>query len=694
MNDSLLLELLCEELPPKALKKLGDEFARQLYDGLQRQGFLTPDSRATAFATPRRLALRITQVRPVSPDAPKREKVLPLAVAFNAQGQPQPPLLKKLAALGLSEADLPQLKRESDGKAEALFYDSIAPGQALDAVLPELVQGALTQLPIPKVMSYQLADMSTVHFVRPVHRLVALHGARVLPLQVLGLTAGNATLGHRFLSQGDIMIRHADAYESALEAHGKVVASFTERRARIEQQLQRHAQGEVVIMPDALLDEVTALVEWPVVLEGHFDAEFLEVPQECLILTMQLNQKYFAVANAQGQLQARFLLVSNLETQDSRLIVGGNERVLRARLADAKFFYDQDRKQRLDTRLDGLKSIVYHNKLGSLAQRVERLVKISGYVAQKLGADLQQTQRAARLLKCDLLTGMVGEFPELQGLMGAYYARHDGESASVARAIEVQYQARPPLADMHDQLVASTYLAERAEVLVGIWGIGLQPTGEKDPFALRRAALGLIDAYVALGAQAQALPLRDLLEFARSVFHVELPTSCLDEIVGFIYERCRHALAAQFDRAAVDAVISLQPPLQEVAKRVEAVLAFAALPEAQSLAAANKRISNILKKTEADAAVSVTVQWLQEKAEQVLHAELHQIKPRAEQQFSRGDYSASLQALAALRPSVDAFFNEVMVMAEDASLRANRIALLRELHGLMNRVADLSKLAA
>lgn len=694
MNDSLLLELLCEELPPKALKKLGDEFARQLYDGLQRQGFLTPDSRATAFATPRRLALRITQVRPVSPDAPKREKVLPLAVAFNAQGQPQPPLLKKLAALGLSEADLPQLKRESDGKAEALFYDSIAPGQALDAVLPELVQGALTQLPIPKVMSYQLADMSTVQFVRPVHRLVALHGARVLPLQVLGLTAGNATLGHRFLSQGDIMIGHADAYESALEAHGKVVASFTERRARIEQQLQRHAQGEVVIMPDALLDEVTALVEWPVVLEGHFDAEFLEVPQECLILTMQLNQKYFAVANAQGQLQARFLLVSNLETQDSRLIVGGNERVLRARLADAKFFYDQDRKQRLDTRLDGLKSIVYHNKLGSLAQRVERLVKISGYVAQKLGADLQQTQRAARLLKCDLLTGMVGEFPELQGLMGAYYARHDGESASVARAIEVQYQARPPLADMHDQLVASTYLAERAEVLVGIWGIGLQPTGEKDPFALRRAALGLIDAYVALGAQAQALPLRDLLEFARSVFHVELPTSCLDEIVGFIYERCRHALVAQFDRAAVDAVISLQPPLQEVAKRVEAVLAFAALPEAQSLAAANKRISNILKKTEADAAVSVTVQWLQEKAEQVLHAELHQIKPRAEQQFSRGDYSASLQALAALRPSVDAFFNEVMVMAEDSGLRANRIALLRELHGLMNRVADLSKLAA
>ena len=290
MNDSLLLVLLCEELPPKALKKLGDEFARQIYDGLQRQGFLSPDSRVTAFATPRRLALRITQVRAVSPDAPKREKVLPLAVAFNAQGQPQPPLLKKLAALGLSEADLPQLKRESDGKAEALFYDSIAPGQALDAVLPELVQGALTQLPIPKVMSYQLADMSTVQFVRPVHRLVALHGARVLPLQVLGLTAGNATLGHRFLSQGEISINHADAYESALEAHGKVVASFTERRARIEQQLQRHAQGEVVIMPDALLDEVTALVEWPVVLEGHFDAEFLEVPQDCLILTMQLNQ--------------------------------------------------------------------------------------------------------------------------------------------------------------------------------------------------------------------------------------------------------------------------------------------------------------------------------------------------------------------------------------------------------------------
>ncbi len=694
MNDSLLIELFCEELPPKALKKLGEAFAQGIAEQLRAKNFLTADSIATAFATPRRLAVRISHVRALSPDQAKREKILPIAVAFGANGEVQPPLLKKLAALGLGEADIPRLQRAPDGKTEALFFDTVAPGQPLAAVLQEVVTTAIAQLPIPKVMSYQLSDMTTVQFVRPAHRLLALHGALVVPMQVLGLSSGNTTWGHRFLSHGTITIEHADAYESALEAHGKVVASFAARRDRLRQSLLDRAGTDQIMMPDALLDEVTALVEWPVVLEGKFDAAFLEVPQECLILTMQLNQKYFAVADAQGKLRHRFLLVSNLQAEDSRQIIGGNERVLRARLADAQFFYDQDRKQRLDTRLDGLKTIVYHNKLGSLAQRVERLVRVAGFVAQKLGADLAQTQRAARLLKCDLLTGMVGEFPELQGLMGGYYARHDGESASIVRALEVQYQPRPDAADLQDPIVASTYMAERAESLVGIWGIGLQPTGEKDPFALRRAALGLIDAYAALGARAQALPLRDLLAFAHSTFHVSLANTVLDDIIHFIYERCRHALAAHFDRAAVDAVMAVQPPLQEVAQRVQAVLAFAALPEASSLAAANKRISNILKKTESASLGRVDPALLQESAEQVLHSQLKQVQPSVEQQFAQGDYAGSLRSLATLRTSVDAFFNDVMVMADDTALRTNRIALLRELHGLMNRVADLSTLAA
>ena len=694
MTDSLLLELLCEELPPKVLNKLGQAFADSVKAQLTARHFLSADSVATAFATPRRLAVRITQVLTTSPDSEKREKVLPVSVAFNAEGQPQAPLLKKLAALGLSADDIGQLQRAPDGKAEALFYQAKVPGVALASVLTEVVQQALTQLPIPKVMSYQLPDLSTVHFVRPAHRLVVLHGAQILPIQVLGLLAGNTTLGHRFMGAGEVTIAHADAYESALEAHGKVVASFAERRKRIAEKLQEHAGADQVLMPDALLDEVTALVEWPVVLEGQFDAEFLEVPQECLILTMQLNQKYFALADANGKLRNRFLLVSNLQADDPSAIVSGNERVLRARLADAKFFYDQDRKQKLEARLPALKNVVYHNKLGSLFERVERLEKIAGFIAQQLRADAALTARAARLMKCDLLTDMVSEFPELQGTMGAYYARHDGEPESVARAMALQYQPRVSAADIQDPVVASVYLAERVEVLVGIWGIGLQPSGEKDPFALRRAALGLIDAYTGLGTAAQTLDLRELLKFTRATFTQTLADSVVDEVLAFIYERLRNALATQFDRAAVEAVIALQPPLQQVAQRVQAVIVFAALPEAPALAAANKRISNILKKAEAESASALNPALLQLPAEQNLHQQLVQVQPVAAAQFNAGDYAASLQTLAGLRDAVDAFFNDVMVFDENLALRANRLALLRELHGAMNQVADLARLAA
>jgi len=703
MNAPLLVELFCEELPPKALKKLGDAFAEGVRAKLQALGFLEADSVATAFATPRRLAVRIANVRERSPDTPKKDKVLPISVAFAADGKPQPPLLKKLAALGLSEADIPKLTRAPDGKAEALFYESVAPGQPLAAVLQGAVEEAIAKLPIPKVMSYQLADLSTVQFVRPAHHLVALHGAKVVPITILGLKADQRTLGHRFVSRavgGLLTIASADSYETDLEHNGGVIASFDARRAKIVRDLQARAGQDVVIMPDALLDEVTALVEWPVVVEGHFEETFLDVPQECLILTMQLNQKYFALSDQSGKLRNRFLLVSNLQTEDESLIRGGNERVLRARLADAKFFYDTDRKQRLDTRLEGLKSVVYHNKLGSTYQRVERIRKVARYVAEQIGADIANADRAALLAKCDLLTGMVGEFPELQGIMGAYYARHDGESADVCEAVGLQYAVRIEDGAKPSLVALANYIAERAEVLVGIWGIGLQPTGEKDPFALRRAALGLIRGFELAGASTaqsgtpSTLDLNTVLAYAATTFEAGvLKPETLTEVTDFIFERYRNQLAGVFDRAAVDAVIALRPALQEVVARVRAVIEFSKLPEAESLAAANKRIGNILKKAEGTGAAKVDATLFAEAAEKALAQAVDAARPNVDALYAHGDYAASLSALAALRAPVDAFFNDVMVMADDPAVRANRIALLGSLHDLMNRVADLAKLA-
>jgi glycyl-tRNA synthetase beta chain len=693
----LLIELFCEELPPKALARLGNAFAESVLTQLRARRFVAAGIEAIAFATPRRLAVRIPDVRAKAPDAARREKVLPVSVAFNAEGKPQPPLLKKLAALGLTEADIPNLERTMDGKAEALFHAYVAPGKTLHEVLDAVLAEAISKLPIPKVMSYQLADLSTVQFVRPVHRLVVLHGDQVVPARLLGLTSGNTTLGHRFLSEGPITIASANAYEGVLEHSGKVVASFAERRARIVEQLNALAGDDSVVAPDALLDEVTALVEWPVVLEAHFEETFLDVPQECLVLTMQMNQKYFALTDAKGKLRNRFLLVSNLQAEDSSRITGGNERVLRARLADAKFFYDTDRKQPLASRLDGLDAVTYHNRLGTLRARVERIIALAASIAVRIpGADVELAKRAALLAKCDLVTGMVGEFPELQGVMGEYYARHDGEAESVSGAIGVQY--RPRMDDaclINDGVVASLYLADRIEVLVGIWGIGLQPTGEKDPYALRRAALGVIDVLQGLGGHAPDI--QDLLDSAVALFPtgtLSAGTAC--EVIDFVYERVRNQLNADHDKPTVDAVMALRPPLSDIAPRVRAVTAFRALPEAEALAAANKRIGNILKKNEVEPgrAGAVNPDLFAEPAEHALADALNATIPLADAAFESGDYAGALQVLAQLRGPVDAFFNDVMVMADDLDVRANRIALLAQLHGLMNRVADLSRLAA
>ena len=694
MNQTLLVELLTEELPPKALVKLGAAFAAGIQAGLASRDFLDAASVATTFATPRRLAVLITHVRPISPDKSIREKVLPVSVALDADGNPSAPLTKKLAAMGRLDVTLAQLERAGDGKAESFFYTYTAQGSALAAGLQGALDEALAKLPIPKLMSYQRPDGSTVQFVRPAHSLLALHGEAIVPLTALGLTAGRTTLGHRFLSNGaTLSVNHPEQYADVLKTDGKVIASALQRKDTIRAALLEQAGADQVLMPEALLDEVSALVEWPVVYACHFEEEFLAVPQECLILTMQTNQKYFALTDAAGKLRSRFLIVSNIATTDPRHIIGGNERVVRPRLSDAKFFFEQDKKKSLASRLPQLANVVYHNKLGSQAERTARVTRLAGAIARRLGADVALAERGAMLAKADLLTDMVGEFPELQGIMGAYYARHDGEHEDVALAASEHYQPR----FAGDALPSSATgtcvaLADKLETLVGIWSIGLQPTGDKDPFALRRHALGVLRMLL---EKRLPLAISDLLADAASVFAgragFQNPSI---EVGAFIIERLRGILRERgFSANEVEAVLAQQPDrLDDIVQRLDAVKAFAALPESASLAAANKRITNILRKTEV-AVGAIVPELLQEGAEITLAASVARVRPEVDAAFERGDFAATLKTLAQLRDDVDGFFNDVMVMDENLALRNNRLALLSQLHAMMNRVADISKLA-
>jgi glycyl-tRNA synthetase beta chain len=698
MNQTLLIELQTEELPPKALVKLGAAFANGIANGLKARGFLEDDSVVTAYSTPRRLAVSITRVRATSPDKTIREKVLPVSVALDKDGNPSAPLAKKLAALGFPDLQVADLERAQDGKAESFFYTHTAPGSALASGLQPVLEEAVAKLPIPKVMSYQRPDGATVQFVRPVHTLLALHGADVVPLSLLGLAAGRATLGHRFLSHGlAIDIENADVYKDVLESRGKVIASSEQRKESIRTQLLAKAGGDQVLMPESLLDEVAALVEWPVVYECHFEDVFLSVPQECLILTMQTNQKYFALTDSAGKLRSRFLIVSNLETDDPSAIVGGNERVVRPRLSDAKFFFEQDKKKTLASRLPQLANVVYHNKLGTQLERTGRVTRLAGAIAARLGYDVQLAERGAQLAKADLLTDMVGEFPELQGIMGTYYARNDNEPEEVALAASEHYQPRfsgDALPSTNTGLVVA--LADKLETLVGIWSIGLQPTGEKDPFALRRHALGVVRMLV---EKRLPLGISALLGDAAAVFEGQAgfkdPST---EVTAFMLDRLRGLLRDRgFSPNEVEAVLAQNPDrVDDVVGRLEAVQAFAALPESASLAAANKRITNILKKNEEALAQAGQVDpaLLQDEAEKTLFAAVTRVQPEVDAAFARGDFGGTLKTLAQLRDAVDAFFNDVMVMAEDVALRNNRLALLQRLHGLMNRVADISKLAA
>ncbi|MGJ9417002.1 glycine--tRNA ligase subunit beta [Massilia sp. CMS3.1] len=695
MNQTLLVELQTEELPPKALVKLGAAFAAGIANGLKARDFLDADSVVTPYATPRRLAVSITRVRATSPDKRIREKVLPVSVALDKDGNPSAPLAKKLASLGFPDLTIADLERAQDGKAESFFYTYTAAGSALAGGLQDVLSETVAKLPIPKLMSYQRPDGATVQFVRPVHMLLALFGEQVLPLSLLGLDAGRQTMGHRFLSHGrSIAVKHADNYAAILENEGKVIAGAQARKESIRAQLLEKAGADQVLMPESLLDEVAALVEWPVVYECHFEEVFLSVPQECLILTMQTNQKYFALTDSRGKLRSRFLIVSNIATDDPQHIVGGNERVVRPRLSDAKFFFEQDKKKTLESRLPQLANVVYHNKLGTQLDRTERVTQLASAIAARLGYDVALAERGARLAKTDLLTDMVGEFPELQGIMGTYYARHDGEPDEVALAASEHYQPRfagDMLPSTNTGLVVA--LADKLETLVGIWAIGLQPTGEKDPFALRRHALGVMRMLV---EKRLALGIADLLADAAGVFagqaafkdpRIEVGAFMLDRLRGMLRER-------GFTPNEVEAVLAQNPDrVDDVVQRLEAVQAFAALPESASLAAANKRITNILKKT--DVAIgTVSQDLLQEEAERTLAAAIERVRPQVDAAFAGGDFAGTLKTLAQLRDDVDAFFNDVMVMAEDQALRNNRLALLSSLHGMMNRVADISKLAA
>lgn len=700
---NLLVELFVEELPPKALKKLGEVFAQALAQSLKTQGLAPEAAAVTAYASPRRLAAHVTDVLAVAADKPVVQKLMPVAVGLDAAGNATPALLKKLAALGADASVVPSLRRENDGKAEVLFYDSLAKGAALAEGLQKALEAALAALPIPKVMSYQLQDgWTSVNFVRPAHRLVALHGSEVVPLAILGLTSGNTTLGHRFEAAKEVVtFADADSYADTLKRDGAVIASFAERRAEIVRQLEAAAAKAgpnlKPIEDEALLDEVTALVERPNVLIGKFEAEFLAVPQECLILTMKANQKYFPLLDASGKLTNQFLVVSNIAPADPSAVIGGNERVVRPRLADAKFFFDQDRKKTLESRVLGLAKVVYHNKLGTQGERVQRVCAIAKAIGQQLGGEALalQAEQAALLAKADLLTDMVGEFPELQGIMGRYYALHDGLSADIADAIEDHYKPRFAGDSLPRGNVGTVVaLADKLETLVGLFGIGQIPTGDKDPFALRRHALGVIRM---LAEGDLALPLSDLLAGAAATFaQVEGFKAANEALADFIYDRLAGSLREQgYSAQEVDAVVSQRPQrLGDIPKRLAAVRAFAALPEAEALAAANKRVGNILKKVEGGVAAKIDNALLQEAAEVALAQALAEVKPAADAAFAKGDYAASLQSLAALKAPVDTFFNDVMVNAEDPALRANRLGLLATLHLAMNQVADISKLSA
>ena len=694
---SLFVELQTEELPPKALKKLSEAFAAGVEKSLAAQSLLTEKSAVKVFGAPRRMGVRITEVLEKSPDTAFEQRLVPVRVGLDADGNPTPALTKKMAALGIT-ASVADLKRVNDGKNEQLVYEGVRAGVAVKDALQKALEESVKNLPIPKVMNYQLADgETTVQFVRPVKHLTALYGEDVVDLEMFGLKAGRVTMGHRFESAGEIEIPSADAYEDTMRSVGHVVADYAERRAMLVAGLEEAAAkaGGTLIAPEDLIDEANSLTEWPVIYVSEFEEKFLDVPEECLILTMQTNQKYFPMRDAQGRLMSRFCLVSHIHAADGgKAIVSGNARVVRARLADAEFFYRQDCLQTLASRVPGLAHVVYHNKLGSQGERMLRVKAIAHAVAEKIGADSLKAERAAELAKADLRTLMVGEFPELQGIMGEYYARHDGEDEAVAEAVSQHYLPRFAGDKLPEGPVAvAVALADKLETLAGMFGIGQMPTGDKDPFALRRHALGVLRMLIEKNL---SVGLDELVAIAFAVeTKVEGVQDASEALTHFFFDRLRVMMReAGYTAQEVDAVLAKQSTdIAQTPKKLEAVHKFMQMPESASLAAANKRIANILKKS-VDAAVGdVDPALLAEDAEKKLFDVLGDHEPIAKLFFEKGEYEGMLATLTPLKTPVDAFFADVMVNSEDEKLRLNRLALLKRLFTLMNRVAELSRLA-
>lgn len=685
MSETLLIELLTEELPPKSLRALSEAFASEILERLKARGFLHETSETQVFATPRRLGVAISKVAAAQPEQKVSRKGPALKVALDADGKPAAALTGFAKSCGVTVDALTH-----DGNF--FFFVSNRPGETLANVLPRVLAETLDQLPAPKLMRWGDRDDE---FVRPVHGLVVMHGEKIIAAEIFGVTSGDTAQGHRFLGEGAIQLAHADDYQHALTTRGKVIANFDERRARISEQLRKAAGNATLALDDGLLDEITALTEYPVVYVGRFDQEFLTVPNECLMLAMRQHQRYVPLLEG-GKLLPRFLIVANIETADPANIVSGNERVLRARLSDAKFFFDQDLKVRLEDRVPQLADVVYHRKLGTQLERAGRIEALTENIARMIGADNEAAKRAAYLCKADLTTGMVGEFPELQGIMGGHYARGDGEPGEVAGAIESHYRPRFSGDELPQSKTAiSVALADKLEALAGLFGIGQQTTGDKDPFALRRHALGVVRILVERELQ---LPLAEFVKAAFAVFPGGMLGDAHTGLELFISERLRGYLRDQgYTANEVEAVLCRGAArLDLIPRQLAAVRAFAALPEAESLTAANKRVANILKQAETrkEKYNSVEAAMLKEPAERALFDALGKTSRQAALLFEQGDFTGYLKSFAVLKSPVDAFFDSVMVMVEDLELRKNRLALLADLRREMNRVADISKLAA
>ncbi len=683
----LLVEIGTEELPPKALGRLSAAFTDHLTRALREADLDFAEARP--FAAPRRLAILVTDLDAATPDKVMEKRGPALKAAFDDEGCPTKAAEGFARSCGVKVEDLDKLETD---KGSWLVWRSEQKGQPVTALVPAMVQAALDALPIPKRMRWGSLD---VQFVRPVHWVVMLYGEQVIDGEILGIRAGRATRGHRFHAPQAIDIPVPADYEPLLESEGKVIADFARRREMIRAQVEAEALklgGRAVIDPD-LLDEVTAMVEWPVAVAGAFEERFLAVPQEALVSTMSANQKYFHLVNEAGTLLPHFITIANIESRDPAVIRDGNERVIRPRFADAEFFWNQDRKTPLIDRLPRLKQVIFQRKLGTLYDKAMRLTRLAAHIAAEIGGDRDRAIRAAELCKCDLMTEMVGEFPDLQGIIGRYYALHDGEESEVATAIDQHYRPRFAGDALPENPTARALaLADRLDTLLGIFAIGQIPTGDKDPYALRRAALGVLRILI---EDELDLDLAELLTAAASGFPATVEAEAArDPVLDFVLDRLRAYYADRGIRPDVlDAVMALRPTRPvDIDRRVHAVTGFRQLPEAESLAAANKRIGNILKKVEGRLPETVDPKRFADKAEKALFDAFTALETEVQQAIDAGDYTTALEKLATLREPVDRFFDEVMVMAEDDKLRENRIALLNRLHRLFLQVADVSRL--